>query len=134
MDKPYIVRGWWNNPDTCKKNFAKYKSTPLNSSVIRWNRGQLYEVWREIYANPELTFFTYPSIDNYFNHRWYNIWNEDESFFRGFPKGDTYSWYKGNIFPDDMAEKTKRHDHKICLFNNSTQTEGDNDDEMKEHW
>ena len=74
------------------------------------------------------------AVDNYFNHRWYNIWNEDESFFKGFPQGDTYSWYKGNIFPEDMAKKTKRLDHKICLFNNSTQIEGDNDDEMKEHW
>ena len=134
MDKPYIVRGWWNNPNTCKKNFAKYKSTPLNSSVIRWNRGQLYEVWREIYANPELTFFTYPSIDNYFNHRWYNIWNEEESFFRGFPQGDTYSWYKGNIYPHDMELKKTREDYKICLFNNSTQIEGGNDDEMKTLW
>ena len=134
MDKPYIVRGWWNDSDTCKKNFAKYKSTPLNSSVIRWNRGQLIPVWQEIYDNPEMIFFTYPSIDNYFNHRWYNTWDEDSGFFQGFPKGDIYSWYKGNIFPDDMELNKTREDHKICLFNNSTQTEGENDDEMKTKW
>ena len=122
MDKPYIVRGWWNNIEDCKRNFAKYKATPLNSSVIRWNRGQLYEMWKEIYANPEMIFFTYPTIDNYFNHRGYDVWNEEKSFFQGFPKGDIYSWYKGNIFPEDMELKKFREDHKICLFNNSKLT------------
>ena len=134
MDKPYIVRGWWNDASVCKKNFAKYKSTPLNSSVIRWDRGQLYEVWKEIYANPEMCFFTYPSIDNYLNHRWYNIWKENSGFFKGFPKGDIYSWYKGNIFPKDMKLNKIRKNHKICLFNNSTQTEGENDEEIKKLW
>ena len=37
-----------------------------------------------------------------------------------YPKGDIYSWYKGNIFQDDMEAKKIREDHKICLFNNST--------------
>ena len=67
-----------------------------------------------------MCFFTYPSIDNYLNHRWYNIWKENSGFFKGFPKGDIYSWYKGNVFPDDMEAKKIREDHKICLFNNST--------------
>ena len=29
MDKPYIVRGWWNNPDICKKNFAKHENIQI---------------------------------------------------------------------------------------------------------
>ena len=76
MDKPWIVRGWWNNPNTVKQNFAKHKSTPINSSVIRWDRGQLKKVYNEINKNAEVIFFTYPSADNYFNHHWYNVWNE----------------------------------------------------------
>ena len=60
--------------------------------------------------------------------------DEDKGFFQGFPKGDIYSYYKGNIFPDDMDKRKMRKDHKICLFNNSTQTEGDNDDEIKKLW
>ena len=40
MDKPYIVRGWWNDIKNCRKNFGRMKSTPLNSSVIRWNKSQ----------------------------------------------------------------------------------------------
>ena len=44
---------------------------------------------------------------------------EDEGFFKPFPKNDIYSWYKGNVFPDDMGEKILRPDCKICLFNNS---------------
>ena len=51
-----------------------------------------------------------------------------------FPKGDIYSWYKGNIFPDDMELKKLRTDHKICLFNNSTHVEGVYDDEIKKLW
>ena len=134
MDKPYIVRGWWNNTSTVKRNFSKHKSTPLNSSVIRWDRGQLNDVWNQINANPEVIFFTYPSLDNYLNHKWYNIWDEDMGFFRGFPKGDIYSWYKGNTFPDDMEKRKTREDHKICLFNNSTFNEGINDEEIKKLW
>ena len=134
MDKPYIVRGWWNDTSTVKRNFSKHKSTPLNSSVIRWDRGQLNDVWNQINANPEVIFFTYPSLDNYLNHKWYNIWDEDMGFFRGFPKGDIYSWYKGNTFPDDMEKRKTREDHKICLFNNSTFNEGINDEEIKKLW
>ena len=134
MDKPWMVRGWWNNIDTVKQNFAKHKSTPLNSSVIRWDRGQLESVYKKIKTNAEVIFFTYPSADNYFNHHWYNCWDEDKGFFKAFPKGDVYSWYKGNVYPHDMAPKKIREDHKICLFNNSGYDEGDNDDEIKELW
>ena len=41
---------------------------------------------------------------------------------QGFPKGDIYSWYKGNIYPEDMEINKFRTDHKICLFNNSAET------------
>ena len=130
MDKPWIVRGWWNNPDTVKQNFAKHKSTPLNSSVIRWNRNQLKDVFDNINKNAEVIFFTYPSADNYFNHHWYNIWDEDASFFQGFPQGDIYSWYKGNVYPDDMEKHKLRENMKICLYNNSGYGEGDSDDKL----
>ena len=130
MDKPWIVRGWWNNPNTVKQNFAKHKSTPINSSVIRWDRGQLKKVYNEINKNAEVIFFTYPSADNYFNHHWYNVWNEEKGFFRGFPQGDIYSWYKGNVFPDDMEAHKLREDHKICLYNNSGFGEGESDDKL----
>ena len=130
MDKPWIVRGWWNNPDTVKQNFAKHKSTPLNSSVIRWNRNQLKDVFDNINRNAEVIFFTYPSADNYFNHHWYNIWDEDASFFQGFPQGDIYSWYKGNVYPDDMEKHKLRENMKICLYNNSGYGEGDSDDKL----
>ena len=33
--------------------------------------------------------------------------HNDRSFLNVFPKGDIYSWYKGNIFPDDMEPKKK---------------------------
>ena len=130
MDKPWIVRGWWNDPDTVKQNFAKHKSTPLNSSVIRWDRGQLKKVYNEINKHAEVIFYTYPSADNYFNHHWYNVWNEDKGFFRGFPQGDIYSWYKGNVFPNDMEAHKLREDYKICLYNNSGFGEGESDDKL----
>jgi len=130
MDKPWIVRGWWNNLDTVKQNFAKHKSTPLNSSVIRWKRNQLKDVFDNINRNAEVIFFTYPSADNYFNHHWYNIWDEDASFFQGFPQGDIYSWYKGNVYPDDMEKHKLRENMKICLYNNSGYGEGDSDDKL----
>ena len=131
--KPYIVRGWWNDAKNCRKNFGKMKSTPLNSSVIRWDKGQLEEVWKHIEKNKEVIFFTYPTIDNYFNHFWYNIWDEDESYFMVYPKGWIYSWYKGNIFEEDMELKKLRPDHKICLFNNSASDNYDAN-EIKKLW
>jgi hypothetical protein len=76
----------------------------------------------------------HPSLDNYFAHHWYNPWKEDNGFLRGFPQGDIYSWYKGNIFPDDMEKKKLRDDLMICLFNNSGYSEGDNDGEIKKLW
>ena len=121
MHKPWIVRGWWNDMETVKKNYAKRKSTPLNSSVIRWNRGQMKPVLQQVKNNAEVIFFTYPSLDNYFAHHWYDPW-KDEGEIQGFPKGDIYSWYKGNIYPEDMEINKLRTDHKICLFNNSAET------------
>jgi len=132
--KPWIVRGWWNDIETVKRNYAKYVSTPLNSSVILWNKGQMMPVWDHIKEHAEVIFFTYPSLDNYFAHHWYNPWEEDNGFLRGFPQGDIYSWYKGNIFPDDMKKKKLRDDLMICLFNNSGYSEGDNDGEIKKLW
>lgn len=140
MEKPYIVKGWWNDIEVCKKNFAKFQSPMINSSVIRWNRTQLQKVYKHINDNLDVIFFTYPTIDNYLNHFWYNMHEEtrsdvdrlDKSFLNVFPKGDIYSWYKGNVFPDDMEPKKKREDCKICLFNNSGE---DNDtEELKSLW
>ena len=131
MHKPWIVRGWWNDMETVKKNYAKYKSTPLNSSVIRWNRGQMKPVLQQVKNNAEVIFFTYPSLDNYFAHHWYDPW-KDEGEIQGFPKGDIYSWYKGNIYPEDMEINKLRTDHKICLFNNSAET--NNIKELKSSW
>jgi hypothetical protein len=57
---------------------------------------------------------------------------EDKSFFNVFPVGDVYSWYKGNVFPDDMEAKKIRKECKVCLFNNSGET---NDvEELKSLW
>lgn len=134
MDKPWIVRGWWNDMETVKRNYARYRSTPLNSSVIRWNRGQLKPLIKHVEKFSEVIFFTYPSLDNYLAHHWYDPWNEEESFFRGFPQGDIYSWFKGNVFPDDMETGVLRKDHKICLFNNSGFSEGLNTKEIEEQW
>jgi len=133
-DKPWIVRGWWNDIHTVKQIYAKHKSTPLNSSAIVWNKDQMVPVWNHVVDNAEVVFFTSPSLDNYFAHHWYDPWKEDDGFLRGFPQGDIYSWYKGNVFPDDMEKKKIREDHKICLFNNSKHTEGVNTDEIKELW
>ena len=89
-----------------------------------------------VLTNKEVVFFTYRTIDNYFNHFFYNIWEEgmetskkldDAHLLKPFPKGWIYSWYKGNIFPDDMETKKLRKDLKICLFNNSYNSD---DDEM----
>ena len=120
MSSPWIVRGWWNNIDNCKKNYGKLKSTPLNSSIIRWNRGQLMPIYDQINNNTDFIFFTYPTIDNYFNHCWYDIHDEDEGFLKPLPQGVAYSWYKGNVYPADMEKKVLRKDHMICLFNNSS--------------
>ena len=136
IERPYIVKGWWNDVEVCKKNYAKFQSPMVNSSVIRWNRAQLQKVYKHINDNLDVIFFTYPTIDNYLNHFWYNMHEEtqsdDISFLNVFPEGNIYSWYKGNIFPHDMEPKKKRQECKICLFNNSGE---DNDtEELKSLW
>tara|TARA_Y100000361_G_C11139122_1_gene333951 strand:+ start:697 stop:1497 length:801 start_codon:yes stop_codon:yes gene_type:complete len=132
MERPWIVRGWWNDINECRKNYAAMKSTPINSSVIRWDRGQLIKIYSHIVNNLDVLFFTYPTIDNYLNHFWYNMWHDDKSLFSVFPEGDIYSYYRGNIWPDDLDEKKIRTSNKICLFNNSADT---NDvEELKSLW
>ena len=136
IERPYIVKGWWNDVEVCKKNYAKFQSPMVNSSVIRWNRAQLQKVYKHINDNLDVIFFTYPTIDNYLNHFWYNMHEEtqsdDKSFLNVFTEGNIYSWYKGNIFPHDMEPKKKRQECKICLFNNSGE---DNDtEELKSLW
>ena len=134
MERPYIVKGWWNDIEVCKKNFVNYQSPMINSSVIRWDKGQMEEVYEHVSTNLDILFFTYPTIDNYLNHFFYDIYEEDETqnFFNVFPEGDIYSWYKGNVFPDDMEPKKKREECKICLFNNSGE---DNDtEELRSLW
>ena len=42
-----------------------------------------------------------------------------KKLFRGFEQGVAYSWYKGNIFPDDMEKNKLRTKNMVCLFNNS---------------
>jgi hypothetical protein len=119
--KPMIIRGWWNDIDVCKKNFGKGESSLINSSVIRWQRKQLKNIYNQISTRSEIIFFTYRTLDNYLNHCWYDIHNNEKCFFNTFEKGMIYSWYKGNVFPDDMETKILRNDHMICLFNNSAE-------------
>lgn len=137
MEKPYIAKGWWNDIGKCKNNYGKIQCPILNSSVVRWNRSQLKPIYEHVVKNIEVIFFTYRTIDNYYNHFFYNTWKEEDSFFNVYPKGDIYSWYKGNVFPDDMEIKKLRTDHKICLFNNSADKIEEHMyqvDEIKELW
>ena len=110
--------------------------------MIKWRRGQLKPIYTQVDKHKDVIFFTYPTIDNYFNHHWYNLWDEEEnfskdSFFRPIPPGIIYSWYKGNVYPHDMETKILRKDHMICLFNNSASgiDEHINEiDEVKKLW
>ena len=132
MSKPYIVRGWWKNSDNLYKQYGKLDSTLFNSSVIRWNRGQLKPIYEHIDKHKKVIFFTYKTIDNYFYHFFYKLGEENRCLFNVFPKNDVYSWYKGNIFNVDMEVKKLRTERKICLFNNSTSHEEEHMNEIKE--
>ena len=120
MSKPWIIRGWWNDVDICRRNYNKGESPVINSSIIRWNRGQLKDIYKHIEDNIEYIFFTYKTIDNYLNRVWYNIEKDESKKFNLFEKNKIYSWYKGNVFPNDMETNVLRKDHIVCLFNNNT--------------
>ena len=139
MDKPYLIEGYWQNPDNFRKNFGKNgQGTKYHSSRMRGNRGQCRPVYDQFTNNIEYLSFVYFSLDNYLIHKWYS-----KDFFNTFPKGVAYSWYKGNTFPDDIETKVFRDDHIICMFNNSEYDDGiDNTEleqmtdieELKERW
>lgn len=133
MEKPWIIRGWWNNLEICKLNFNKGESPLINSSVIRWNRGQLKSIYNHIEQKYSIdyTFQAFKTIDNYLNRVWYDIKTDTSDTFNVFEKGIIYSWYKGNIYPDDMEIKKIRNDHILCLFNNSSI---DDDGDIKKLW
>ena len=126
MTHPWLVHGYWNNPDTVRKNFHTYQTPLSNSSVIRWNKSQLDMVHWHIKTNIEKIFFTYKTLDNYLAHHWYRWWEVDDEgvprrsyydMFKGLPKNTTYSWMKGNIYPDDMEPEKHRPECKIRLYN-----------------
>ena len=128
MDKPWILRGYWQDANVTKKNFGEGTGTYLNSSLLRWNRGQCKPIFNHIDNNTEYLFFTCCGIDNYVMKHQHDIVT-DTGFFNVLPRGTAYSWYKGNSFPDDMETKKLREDYMLCLFN-STGT--DKCDEMME--
>jgi len=134
MEKPWIIRGWWNSHEKCKLNYNKGESPLVNSSVIRWNRGQLLDVYNHIAgetilynkSNTSYIFAAFKTIDNYLNRIWYDVENDRSDLFNVFERNIIYSWYKGNTYPYDMETKKLREDHILCLFNNSS-TEDDGD-------
>ena len=71
--------------------------------------------------------FVYFSLDNYLIHKWYS-----KEFFNTFPIGVAYSWYKGNVFPDDIETRVFRDDHIICMFNNSEYDDGIDNTELEQ--
>jgi lipopolysaccharide biosynthesis glycosyltransferase len=132
MSKPWIVKGWWNNPDTCRKNYSKMQSPILNSSVIRWNKGQMQPVFDHILEHINVIFFTYPTLDNYFAHFWYDIDNEDGSFFNVFSWHDIESRYKGRVHSSYQSEDLRMSPTPcIELFNSS---ELETKDELENLW
>ena len=72
MSKPYIVRGWWKDINISKQNFGQIISTPLNSSVVRWNKNQLKPIYNFIEKNKEVVFFSYKTIDNFFGQNFFS--------------------------------------------------------------
>ena len=119
MEHPWIIQGWWNDLGNSRAQYGKIVATSLNSSVIRWNRGQLKPIYDHINDNAEYIFFFYRTIDNYFIHHWYDLHKQEPVLFDVFPKGMIYSYYKGNIYPEDMELNKIRPECIVCLFNNS---------------
>lgn len=118
LDEPYILQSKWQDPYLTHKNWGRNRSVTINSSLIRWDRGQCLPVFNDVVKHKDYTFFTYYGLDNYLTRRFHKI-GEDKCFFKFFPKGIAYSWYKGNVWPDDMEIRKLRPDHMICMFNNS---------------
>jgi hypothetical protein len=135
MTRPWIVKGWWNDPETCRKNYSKMQSPMINSSVIRWNKGQMQPVFDHIVKHSDVIFFTYPTLDNYFAHFWYDLDNEGESFFNVFFWGDIESYYKCKVHSSYVEEYYKDSLENtspiIELFNNS---ELDAKDDLEKLW
>jgi hypothetical protein len=130
MSKPWIVKGWWNDPDTCRKNYSKMQSPILNSSMIRWNKGQMLPVFDHIVKHKDVIFFTYPTLDNYLAHNWYDMDLEgDYSFFNVFSWRDVESHYKGRLHTSYISEYAfdlrENPNPAIELFNNSDLTAKD---------
>jgi lipopolysaccharide biosynthesis glycosyltransferase len=120
MSKPWIVKGWWNDLEICKKNYSKMQSPILNSSVIRWNNGQMQPVFNHVEEHLDILFFTYPTIDNYFSHFWYDLYDDNNCSFSVFSWHDIESHYKGRVHPSYCSEDLPGSPKPIIeLFNNS---------------
>ena len=124
MTRPYIVKGIWNDIDTCRKNYSKMQSPMINSSMIRWNKNQMQPVFNHIQHYLDVIFFTYPTLDNYLAHFWFDMLNEKEAFFNTFPSAGITSYYKGEY----NAEKT------ITLFNNDKLSSKDDLEKIWSHY
>ena len=131
LTTPHIIRSRWHRLFDTHKNWGRNMSTTINSSLIRWDRGQCLPIYNDVEKYKEYTFFTYFGVDNYLTRRFHKL-NDDKCFFDFFPEGIAYSWYKGNVHPHDMETHVFREDQMICLFNNSCSEDQENMDDVKE--
>jgi hypothetical protein len=99
--------------------------TLYNSSVMKWQDTQGYEIYNYFQKNKEMILFKYQGIDRY-------LFNEPVQVDL-LPTSVAYSYWQGARFGKDTTPEKLRNDYEICILNHGSKQQ-EIDSWVKDYW
>ena len=115
--RPTVIASTWKKPwSFYKGNTSGQKSTLYNSSILKWQYNQGWEIYDFFQQNMDEMMLRYSGIDRM-------LWNENDCEVDTLPEGITYSYWLGNKYPDDVEPEKYREGFEVCIFNHEPKME-----------
>lgn len=99
--------------------------TLYNSSIMKWQGTQGYEVYNYFQKNKEMILFKYQGIDRY-------LFNEPVQVDL-LPTSIAYSYWQGVRFGKDTTPEKLRNDYEVCILNHGSKQQ-EIDSWVKNYW
>ena len=99
--------------------------TLYNSSIMKWQDTQGYEIYDYFQKNKEMVLFKYQGIDRY-------LFNEPVEVDL-LPTSIAYSYWKGVRYGKDTTPEKLRKDYEVCILNHGSKQQ-DLNTWIKDYW
>jgi len=99
--------------------------TLYNSSVMKWQDTQGYEIYNYFQKNKEMILFKYQGIDRY-------LFNEPVQVDL-LPTSIAYSYWQGARYSKDTTPEKLRNDYEVCILNHGSKQQ-EIDSWVKNYW